>query len=162
MPRVVATPSDRMKRTRSNTRARLLAAASTVFSESGFQAATVEDVCSAAGFTRGAFYSNFTSKDELFLALWDVEALRVPAAAEALAARRASLRSAVGTLIDVLLASAGLRLPPDVDLDLFTRMVIATHEGSQHQSLVEPEAAGPLEPTMIRDLLARCTPPDRD
>jgi AcrR family transcriptional regulator len=40
-----------------------------VFSEVGLDAASVEAVCERAGFTRGAFYSNFSSKDELFLEL---------------------------------------------------------------------------------------------
>jgi AcrR family transcriptional regulator len=56
-------------RSRENTRARLLAAASEVFAESGFDGASVEAICERAGFTRGAFYSNFASKDELFFGL---------------------------------------------------------------------------------------------
>jgi AcrR family transcriptional regulator len=54
---------------REQTRARLLDAAHEVFSEVGMDAASVEAICERAGFTRGAFYSNFESKDELFLAL---------------------------------------------------------------------------------------------
>ncbi|MDR6867325.1 AcrR family transcriptional regulator [Microbacterium resistens] len=56
-------------RSRENTRARLLDAATQVFAEAGLDGATVEAVCERAGFTRGAFYSNFESKDELFLML---------------------------------------------------------------------------------------------
>lgn len=56
-------------RSRENTRARLLTAASEVFAESGFDGASVEAICERAGFTRGAFYSNFGSKDELFFGL---------------------------------------------------------------------------------------------
>ncbi|MCR2783723.1 MULTISPECIES: TetR/AcrR family transcriptional regulator [unclassified Microbacterium] len=44
-------------------------AALEVFAEIGLDGASVEAVCERAGFTRGAFYSNFASKDELFLAL---------------------------------------------------------------------------------------------
>lgn len=44
-------------------------AAAEVFAELGIDAASVEAVCDRAGFTRGAFYSNFASKEELFLAL---------------------------------------------------------------------------------------------
>jgi AcrR family transcriptional regulator len=40
-----------------------------VFAEVGMDAASVEMICERAGFTRGAFYSNFESKNELFLAL---------------------------------------------------------------------------------------------
>ncbi|MEH3088760.1 MAG: helix-turn-helix domain containing protein [Microbacterium arborescens] len=56
-------------RSRENTRTRLLDAAAEVFAETGLDAASVETVCERAGFTRGAFYSNFASKDELFIAL---------------------------------------------------------------------------------------------
>ena len=52
-------------RSRENTRARLLEAAAQVFAEAGLDGASVEAVCERAGFTRGAFYSNFESKDEL-------------------------------------------------------------------------------------------------
>lgn len=56
-------------RSRENTRARLLEAAEQIFAEVGLDGASVEVVCERAGFTRGAFYSNFESKDELFLML---------------------------------------------------------------------------------------------
>lgn len=56
-------------RRRAETQARLLAAAVGVFADKGVLAATVEEICDRAGFTRGAFYSNFASKDELVLAL---------------------------------------------------------------------------------------------
>lgn len=56
-------------RRREATRQRLLDAAARVFAEVGLDAASVEAICEAAGYTRGAFYSNFASKEELFLAL---------------------------------------------------------------------------------------------
>ena len=54
---------------RRDTRTRLLDAATEVFVEFGFQGSSVERICGRADFTRGAFYSNFSSKEELFLAL---------------------------------------------------------------------------------------------
>ncbi|HEX2856822.1 MAG TPA: TetR/AcrR family transcriptional regulator [Propionibacteriaceae bacterium] len=54
---------------RAATRKRLVRAAITVFAQRGVMAASVEEICDEAGFTRGAFYSNFESKDELCLAL---------------------------------------------------------------------------------------------
>lgn len=56
-------------RRREATRQRLLDAAAQVFAEVGLAAASVEAVCERAGYTRGAFYSNFDSKEELFLEL---------------------------------------------------------------------------------------------
>ncbi|MFR9753536.1 TetR/AcrR family transcriptional regulator [Nocardia sp. 004] len=61
----------RVTRRRAETRNRLLTAAYETFAEEGFGRATVERVCERAGFTRGAFYSNFSSLDELFLAMWE-------------------------------------------------------------------------------------------
>ncbi|HAM43544.1 MAG TPA: TetR family transcriptional regulator [Propionibacteriaceae bacterium] len=54
---------------RQHTKERLLAAATELFAERSVQAASVEEICERAGFTRGAFYSNFDSKDELVLEL---------------------------------------------------------------------------------------------
>ena len=52
----------------------MLAAASEVFAEQGFQASTIEQICERANYTRGAFYSNFESKDDLFMALFEIHA----------------------------------------------------------------------------------------
>lgn len=54
---------------RQATRTRLLDAAQRVFIARGVFAATVEEICDAAGFTRGAFYSNFTDKDAIIEAV---------------------------------------------------------------------------------------------
>ena len=62
--------SPALTRKRAATRQKLLTAAAEVFAERGFGRATVEDVCDRAGFSRGAFYSNFDSLDELFFALY--------------------------------------------------------------------------------------------
>ena len=51
------------------TRAALLDAAARVFVKRGFQASSVEQISAEAGYSRGAFYSNFSSKEELFVAL---------------------------------------------------------------------------------------------
>jgi AcrR family transcriptional regulator len=63
----------RPKRRRAETVERLLDAALETFAEIGFAAASVEDICRRGGFTRGAFYSSFRSKDELFAALYTRE-----------------------------------------------------------------------------------------
>lgn len=61
----------RVTKRRAETRQRLLQAALPVFAEEGFGRTTVDQVCARAGYTRGAFYSNFDSLDELFLAVWE-------------------------------------------------------------------------------------------
>jgi AcrR family transcriptional regulator len=57
------------ERRRQQTREYLLHAAAQVFAERGFHEATIDEVASAAGFTKGAVYSNFKNKEDLFLAL---------------------------------------------------------------------------------------------
>lgn len=52
-----------------DTRARLLEAAFHIIAEDGMAAATIRGVCDRAGFSQGAFYSNFADKGELLLAL---------------------------------------------------------------------------------------------
>jgi AcrR family transcriptional regulator len=69
-----ATPP-RMTRVQSkaNTRERLLAAARGAFASSGFHGASVDEIASRAGFSTGALYSNFDSKEDLFLELMERE-----------------------------------------------------------------------------------------
>jgi AcrR family transcriptional regulator len=52
-----------------STRASLLKSAADVFERRGYAAASVEEITERAGFSRGAFYSNFDTKEELFLTL---------------------------------------------------------------------------------------------
>lgn len=65
------TKPPRVTKRRAETRARLMDAAFRVFAEKGYGHVTIEDVCEAAGYTRGAFYSQFESLEELFFLLYD-------------------------------------------------------------------------------------------
>ncbi len=58
------------ERRRQQTREHLLAAAAEVFAERGFHGASLDEVAAVAGFTKGAVYSNFKNKEDLFLALF--------------------------------------------------------------------------------------------
>lgn len=51
------------------TREHLLQAAAHVFAERGYHGASLDEVAAAAGFSKGAVYSNFRNKEDLFLAL---------------------------------------------------------------------------------------------
>ena len=59
----------RTRPTRVDTRDKLFEAAARMFEEQGIGGASIEAIAAAAGFTRGAFYSNFKSKDELIIAM---------------------------------------------------------------------------------------------
>lgn len=67
---------------RAQTRERLMAAAHTVFAEHGVEGASVEEICERAGFSRGAFYSNFNDRSELVLAMIRQNSLDQLAAAQ--------------------------------------------------------------------------------
>ena len=53
------------------TRALLLDAAEQVFAEKGFTTASLDDIARAAGYTKGAIYKHFTTKEDLFLVVSD-------------------------------------------------------------------------------------------
>lgn len=107
MAATTAAPA-RVTRRRARTRALLLDAAFAVFAANGFGHASIEAVCEAAGFTRGAFYSNFTDLDGLFFALYDERARLIAGQlADSLdaadAAAEVPVAELVGRVADVLL-----------------------------------------------------------
>src|SRR3546814_5675146 len=59
------------------TRAKVLAAARRLFSEEGYEGATIRDIAAAAGMSTGAVFANFTDKSDLFreIMLTDMVAL---------------------------------------------------------------------------------------
>ena len=82
-------PESAGTRRKENTRAKLVRASLDVFVEKGIDGATVDDLVKAAGFTRGAFYSSFSSKEEVFIALFN------EVTAELMAIANSSVESAV-------------------------------------------------------------------
>lgn len=71
----------RLKRVkRDEVRRRLLSAGFTVFAQRGYEGASLERVAEAAGFSKGAVYSNFANKDELF---FEMVAVRIDERIEA-------------------------------------------------------------------------------
>jgi AcrR family transcriptional regulator len=59
------------KEKQEHTRFGLMESAARVFARRGLQQASIDEVAGDAGFTKGAFYANFKSKEELFLAMLD-------------------------------------------------------------------------------------------
>lgn len=159
----MATPGQRSRRAerKEETRGELIAAATQVFAERGFHAASLEQIARQAGYSTGAIYWHFTGKDELFLAVFEayaltrvaelteihdrgsgpigerarafadhwmarhaadptfvavwleflVHALRTPHLRDALAARQAAVRLAVGRMLEQDARAAGVELP---------------------------------------------------
>ena len=56
---------------REQTRDDLIAAAYRLFTEGGFHATSLDQIAAAAGYTKGAVYSNFDSKEDLFFAVYE-------------------------------------------------------------------------------------------
>ncbi len=76
---------ERTRPTREAVRRRILDAACHSFAARGFDAVSLDEVAEAAGFTKGAVYSNFGSKEALILALMDGQVTdRLGASADAL------------------------------------------------------------------------------
>jgi AcrR family transcriptional regulator len=65
--RTAPTRADRRARTREE----LVDAAERLFTKTGFHATSVDAVADAAGYTKGAVYSNFESKEDLFFAVYE-------------------------------------------------------------------------------------------
>jgi AcrR family transcriptional regulator len=59
------------KEKQAETRSKLMSSASKLFCRHGLEQASVDEIAHDAGYTKGAFYSNFKSKEELFLAMLD-------------------------------------------------------------------------------------------
>jgi TetR/AcrR family fatty acid metabolism transcriptional regulator len=93
-----ATPPTKRRR-REETRQRLLDSALAVFAQHGYERATVDEIVREAGFSKGAFYVHFESKEDLF---WEMLQARIAAQQEAL--RQAMDLSAPTTELRVLTA----------------------------------------------------------
>lgn len=182
----------RMTKRRAETRQRLLDAAFDAFADEGFGRCTVEQICERAGFTRGAFYSNFTSLEELFLAMWELRsaemlreltgvlesetardvpdlragveqvlrsvplddkwfritaeftahALRNPALRRVMVARENAIVAALLPVLEALLNRAGRTVTDRAGLG---RAVVAVHDGTSQQCLLEPGDAAVRE-----------------
>lgn len=58
------------------TRSELIAAARAVFTRDGFESARIEDIAAKAGKTRGAFYANFSDKEDVFFGIFEEDMMR--------------------------------------------------------------------------------------
>jgi AcrR family transcriptional regulator len=112
-----ADPGARMSRPQRKelTRELLLDAAIDVFAERGYHGASLDDVADAAGFTKGAVYSNFTRKSDLFRALLERETAR----------RTAAWRGAVEAVPLALLPDVASELMRQPDVDQRDRDILA-------------------------------------
>ncbi|MFD7449679.1 TetR/AcrR family transcriptional regulator [Kitasatospora sp. NPDC059827] len=122
-----------------------------LFTEHGFHATSIRDIVARAGLTRGAFYSNYQDKEQLFLALYDQQIDRLLAdlrsAFTAAAADGAVTAAAAGTAVAQDVPSRLLRELADrrrVDEGWFLLSMEFTLHAARHpevaRSLAEHEA----------------------
>lgn len=84
--------------TRARSVQRFLDAGLEVFSQFGYQASSIEQICERASMSRGAFYSNFSDKETLFLELFDRHADRMLAQTAAAVDAESTIEGVVRSL----------------------------------------------------------------
>jgi AcrR family transcriptional regulator len=147
---------------RAQTRAALIAAARTLFTEQGFAGAGREEIVERAGLTRGALYHHFASKDDLFAAVYEEVERDLCAAVVAAAAGTddpvAGLRLGALAFLDaaaspevrrIVLVDGPAVLSPDVQHEIAQRYGL----GLVREALRAADAAGRLVVGPV-DLLA--------
>ena len=71
MPKVSGSTDNKHQARTKETQARILDAAQALFADQGFEKTQLEEVAARAGYTRGAIYAHYSSKEDLFLALME-------------------------------------------------------------------------------------------
>jgi AcrR family transcriptional regulator len=159
-------PRRRQEERTEATRRRLLQAAERIFAQDGFEASRLEDIVALAGYTRGAFYAHYESKEDLLLDLMErfvnekVRNLRaILGAAENSTARWQALRAHYSrmacdrrwTLLTQLLQDLGRQLP----FSIHAAMVAlgATANSLLIESLVDPKALAEDEIPVLLSLV---------
>jgi AcrR family transcriptional regulator len=110
--RTAPTRADR----RNQTRAELIAVAERRFSADGYHATSLDAVADEAGFTKGAVYSNFSSKEDLFFAVYE---RRVERAAAHARETVAAAPTAAAALLELVAESSARRDRDDGWLAVF-------------------------------------------
>src|ERR1700722_19104762 len=82
------------------TRQHLIDSARLIFVRDGFEAASLEDIASAAGKTRGAFYSHFQNKEDVFFAIFEDDVARDHAASLDQLRKASTLEDRVAILVE--------------------------------------------------------------
>jgi AcrR family transcriptional regulator len=96
-------PNKHQQRTEA-TRRKLLKSARRIFARDGFEAARIEDIAAETGYTRGAFYAHFKSKEDVFFALLEQQVKEHAQNIRALLDRCSSVEERVETMRDYYVA----------------------------------------------------------
>lgn len=126
------------QQSRERTRTAILDAAERAFATRGYRTSSLEDIATAAGFTKGAVYSNFGSKADLFLALLDRHAERDDVGATSSASSAAADPSWPLATLDFLLDAVN---DPPTRQALADRYKQARARTGDNLALTHPEPA---------------------
>ncbi len=105
-----------MQQRSEETQKRLLEAAQAMFSNQGFDAASVADICAQAGVSKGAFYHHFESKQAIFLTLLEVWLAKID---ESFLSMRQESPDVPGAMLSMGRMVGGLLQAADVRSGLF-------------------------------------------
>jgi AcrR family transcriptional regulator len=138
----VLTRAERQQRTREE----LVDAAERLFSRQGFHATSIDAVAAEAGFTKGAVYSNFDSKEDLFFAVYE---RRVDRRVEEMEGALRDASTAGEAFERMAPGSEGRREPGDGWLAVFFEFwahvlrhpELTERFAAQHRRVIEPVAA---------------------
>ena len=154
MRTVVATRAERQARTRED----LLTAAERRFVTDGFHLTTLDAVAADAGYTKGAVYSNFASKEDLFFGVYERRTDAHVAAAEAVIAETPDPAAAI---VELVARTAARRDQDDGWLAVFVEFWAHVLRHPEHRARfaeVHARAAAPLV-AVSEDLAARSEAP---
>jgi AcrR family transcriptional regulator len=148
---------------RAQTRARLIDAALDLFVERGMHGTTIELICERAGFTRGAFYSNFGSLDELFAAIY---ASRSQSSIAELSAGLADIQGDVADDLEGVIERLLGHLPDDrpwhVIMSELTLAAMRSPELAESRNADRVVIVKALAPVVVSSLEAIGRAPDED
>lgn len=159
------------EQSRAQTRERLLASAAVVFAREGYAGASVDRIAEEAGYSKGALYSNFASKDEIFFQLFEHYA---KGQANDLFARLDAAQGADETIAVVCEWASGLRHEPDLRMLMLDLTRLARNDAmlaERHTQMLDeqwkavgirlikifPEGRSPVEPLVLGALVMELT-----
>ncbi len=145
MPRMTASRPEQ----RQQTRAKLIDAALGIFGERGYDHATVEDISEAAGYSKGAYYFHFDSKEDVFLELVETW---IEEQTQRLLAFRKGTKPAALTLIETLQSFVGYDNPDRRWRELLPEIWAQSHRDRNIQNSLQ--AAYNRWSELLQDMLA--------
>ena len=153
------------------TRQQLLRSARTIFARDGFEHARLEDIAADAGKTRGAFYTNFEDKEDVFCAIFEEDTIRDKAKLTPILGTLPDIEQRIEALSEYLeeLSNDRERILLNIEFKLYAirhprsrKRLAALHRMMRLSSSIPelnellPQLAGPSASTSLIDSLAIC------